>query len=640
MLDGRPAERGGRGMLDALVHRGACAALRPDGPMALGHRQRPAEPACPVAHDGRYAVAADARIDNREDLARAMGLAPRGPELRALSTAEVLLKAYATWGGRCVEHLVGDYAFVVWDAQERALFGARDPLGVRPLYYAFRPGVLFACASEIKGVLATGEVPRRVNETRIADYLAVRGEDARATFYADVLRLPGGHTLTLRQGGTPQVRRFWEPPSPALRRGSDAELEAGFRARFEEAVRARLPEGPAGVLLSGGLDSSAVAGVAARLHDRPVHGFSATFPDLPEEHLRVSDERGYVAAVSRFVGLESHLVPLTGTSPLDALEQYLAHLDQPPFLSNLYLLHRLQSAAREAGVRVLLDGVEGDDIVSHGVERLWELGYRGRWDVLETEAQALAARTNGTATGLFRRFGERGAKARARAHPLRFVREAPRVARLADRPLRHVLWTYGLKPWLRPLARRVRPRPTPMPALLSADFARRTGYRERLEAYAEIGRSTDVSAQGLHRLALSAGAGPTATILEETSHLAAMDGVERRHPFYDVRLLEYCLSLPADQKLRDGWTRSILRRALADDLPETVRARTDKADLSPNFFRNLLQMERERVGQLTTVDGDLLAPYVDPAAFRAALERNDAPLLWRLVMLAHWLKEV
>lgn len=606
-----------------------------------------------VIRDGPHVIVADARIDNRGEVGRALGYDAAGydaagydavgrPEAggRPVGDARLVLDAYRRWGRACVDRLVGAFAFAVWDVRERELFLARDPIGVRALYYAFEPHRFFAFASALDGVLAVPQVPRTVDDVRVADYLAQRAEDPSRTFYAAIRRVPPGHTLVLRPGGPPALRRYWSfevrAHAGASGAASDAEWEEGFRAVFEEAVRCRVPEGEAGVLLSGGLDSSSVACVAARLRGGGLRAFTGTFPHLQGEERARSDERSYVAAVAASTGATSHLVPLTGCSPTDELDRYVDALEQPPFVCNLYLVHRLQRAARAAGVRVLLDGCEGDDAVSHGLERFWELAYQGRWGAFRVEAQSLADRSGGNVAAAFAQFGRQGTTARARAHPLRFLMEMPAVAALAERPWGEVLLQHWMRPRLRALAPR-RSSEAGVPDLLCADLVRRTQYQDVLAAYADLGRSTVPTAQEVHRLRLAAGAGATATALEESAALARMDGVERRHPFYDVRLLDYCINLPADQKLRDGWTRSILRRALRDDLPQAVSRRVDKADLSVHFHRTFFPTARSRAERVLGGEWAVLAPYVDREAARAAYERGDGETVWRILALHRWL---
>jgi asparagine synthase (glutamine-hydrolysing) len=294
---------------------------------------------------------------------------------------------------------------------------------------------------------------------------------------------------------------------------------------------------------------------------------------------------------------------------------------------------------------VILDGCEGDDAVSHGYERFWELGYHGQWDVFQREADALAARIGTTSDRVFAHLGRRGAMLRARHHPFRFVAEVPFIAALSGESVATLLKQCWLKPLLGPLAWWRHRRESPVPDLLSPDFVQRVDYEARLDAYAEQRRPVVLSAQESHRLVLMAGAGAIASVMEESSHLAAMDGVERRHPFYDVRVLNYCLSLPVDQKLRDGWTRSILRRSLRDTLPSPVRDRTDKGNLSPHFFQSLCRVSMPRLVRLLNEDWSYLRAFVNRGALEHDFDKTrhmrlkDSDMkLWYGLVLATWLK--
>src|SRR3989442_1004237 len=224
---------------------------------------------------------ADARIDNRAELCSVLS-APS-----TVTDAELILQAYARWGERCPEHLLGDFAFALWDARRGFLFCARDHFGVKPFYYHHRPGRLFAFASEIKGLLVLSDVPRRLNETRVADYLVPLLEDKEITFYEGIVRLPPAHHMTVSRDGV-RIEQYWAlDPDREIRMKSDGEYAAAFREIFTEAVRCRLARPiPVGSMLSGGLDSSSIVFVAPKLlaedGSRELHTFSAIFPHLPE----------------------------------------------------------------------------------------------------------------------------------------------------------------------------------------------------------------------------------------------------------------------------------------------------------------------------------------------------------------------
>src|SRR5881296_3903808 len=224
-LDGRPGEPAELdGMLARLAHRGpdGTGAWR-EGRVALGHGMlhttpeslREQQPL--VGTRGDLVLVADARVDNRAELCSLL------PAPSDATDAELILAAYERWGEACPEHLLGDFAFAIWDGRTQRLFCARDHFGVKPFYYHHRPGRLFALASEIKGLLVLPDVPRRLNETRVADYLVPLLEDKEITFYEEIVRLPPAHHMTVSRDGV-RIERYWAlDPSREIRMKSDAQ---------------------------------------------------------------------------------------------------------------------------------------------------------------------------------------------------------------------------------------------------------------------------------------------------------------------------------------------------------------------------------------------------------------------------------
>ena len=613
-LDGVPAGRADvERMLARLAHRGPDGAgVWSGGTVGFGHRLLHTTPESlrerlPLASaDGSLVLTADARIDNRTDLCSVL----RAPS--SVTDAELLLSAYERWGERTPEHLLGDFAFAIWDERRQMLFCARDHFGVKPFYYHHRPDRLFAFASEIKGLLALPEIPVRLNETRVADYLLTLFEDRAITFYEDILRLPPAHQMTVARDGV-RIEQYWAlDPERELRLGSDAEYAAAFRELFTDAVRCRLRSAfPVGSLLSGGLDSSSVACTARALQapegGGPLPTFSALFDDVP-----VCDEHSFIDAVLAGGGFEAHYVRGDRLSPLADLDRVLDQQDEAFYAPNLFLHWGLYGAARGAGVRVLLDGLDGDSTVSHGLGRLAELARAGRWLTLARELRRLS-----------RHFD---------ASPWRFFRFYV-ARRIAPAPVRR-LWRLlrGHRgPWWNP------------PATIGAAFARRSNVDARVRALRGDGGEAIRSERADHHRVLTQGLVPFA--LEVADRAAAAFGLEPRYPFFDKRLAEFCLALPADQKLRDGWTRFVLRGAMTGILPEAVRWRGGKSDLSPNFVRALLGAQTAALKEVVFGDAATIAPYVELGAVRAAWRRlldteseQDALVVWQVVTLALWLR--
>jgi asparagine synthase (glutamine-hydrolysing) len=227
-LDGRPVDRPVlERMVGSIAHRGPDGeGTWSEGPVGLGHRMLWTTPESLheelplVRKSGDLVLTADVRLDNRDELISALGIASRPRQ--EIGDGELILGAYKKWGERCPEELLGDFAFAIWDQQRQKLFCARDHMGVKPFYY-FRSGRIFVFASEIKALLCVAEVPRRLNEVRVADYLVGSFEDKTITFYQEILRLPPAHSMSVSREKASE-RPYWAlDPSREVRLSSDQE---------------------------------------------------------------------------------------------------------------------------------------------------------------------------------------------------------------------------------------------------------------------------------------------------------------------------------------------------------------------------------------------------------------------------------
>jgi asparagine synthase (glutamine-hydrolysing) len=625
-LDGRPAETIDlERMVDVLSHRGPDGhAIWLEGAIGLGHRMLWTTPESLHEHqplhseDGTLTLVSDARIDNRKELIATLGLSR--PSGSLITDAELILAAYQKWGKECPLRLIGDFAFAIWNKSRCELFCARDPIGVKSFYY-HRQSDLFTFASEIKALFKISGVPRVLNEERVAELLVLVFEDQASTFYREIYRLPAGHCMTVSALGL-RLCRYWKwDPKHELILGSDAEYEEAFRELLTESVRCRLRSTfPVGATLSGGLDSSSITCIAREcLRKEPLqtlHTFSAIFPSLPEADLRCIDERSYVQTVLAGGDLVAHEVRADHLNPIGGLEDILWYQDDPLVPFNLYIHLGIYRSAREQGARVLLDGFDGDTAVSHGYERLAELARTLRWSTLLKEAWAVSRRSPDRSFSPWK-----------------------------------VLWGYALSPLvpeaLQHLWKRIRGQRHPLwdrDSVIAEAFAQRVGLAARLRQLQSGTSNVFKSAQEAHRLSLESSL--IAYALELADKAAVAHFLEARYPFFDRRLLEFCLALPAEQKLRAGWSRFILRRAMQGILPPEIQWRTGKANLSPNFYRNLSAMGKETLGRVLLEDRRVVEKFVDMAALNKIYQRytqypsnSDAMTLFVTVGLAAWIRQ-
>jgi len=589
-------------MLSALDHRGSDGSwLETSGVAGLGQQRFHTTPEAgyddlPLRRESCL-LTADARVDNREELTRRLEL-----DDGSVSTdADLILAAYEQWGTSCPEHIVGAYAFALWDGERERLFCARDHVGIRPFYYAADGG--FAFASEIGPVLDRSFVTEQIDDRAVGDYLLGFCEDTAQTVYADIRRLPPAHWMSV-DADSIEIVRYWSiDDTSELDYESDEAYVAEFRRRFEAAVeaRCRTPENVGvGAMLSGGLDSSSIARTANRSVDSPLPTFTLVFDDLPQ-----ADEREYVDAVHDSGSFEPHFVEGERQTPVDGLDEMLDRTRVPFVANNLYLHWELYRVADAENVGVLLDGIGGDQTVSHGTSRLPELLVRGKPTEYVHEARAYASRYD---------------------RPMRQVLYRDTAIPLAPAPVREG-WRH-LFATADPLRRRS--------GVIDEAFANRLDLRARAREFETPPRPT---ARAEHRRVFPDGL--ETHDCEVADAAAAGFGIEPRYPFYDRRLMELCLQVPGHLKFYHGWTRWILRAAMSEPLPAKVRNRTTKGDLGASFTRLLRSSDLGRIER--TFQSDPFPEALDRVRARSALEAfedgDEESILsdiWRPTVLCRW----
>jgi asparagine synthase (glutamine-hydrolysing) len=541
----------------------------------------------------RYWITYNGEIYNYLELAKELTRA--GHCFRSRSDTEVLLAAYRQWGPACVDRLRGMFAFAVWDQQEQQLFAARDRLGIKPFHYwVDREATTVAFASELKALLDF--LPeRRVNARLAGEFLAwsLLDHDPAETAVQDILRLPAGHWLTWNRNDGLEVQRYWTfevndelRSSPADRR----RLVDEFRQQLAESISLHLrSDVPVGSCLSGGLDSSSiVCNVSAELEARGVtnadwqHTFSACFEDP------ALDERPFIDAVTKVTHSRNHQVFPDGNRLAKEMDTWLWHQEEPVGGFSAYSQFCVARLAREHGIKVVLDG-QGADEQLLGYRKfilayLRQLVQSGRYFRAIYEAKAF----------LLSRDAFAGASlAEGMRYWSRSVPEGSHLWPGQDQPPRPA--ALGLAP---PLGRRIH---------------------------------ADITTFSL----------PILLRYEDRNTMAF--GLEARVPFVDHVLVEWIARLRIDLRLRDGWTKRILRDAQAGTLPPKVHQRKsklgfntpDSAWMNGPLKQWLADTLTRPVHLAALVDLPGLAQLLALHQQHRTSSGSDAMLL-RLAMFEHW----
>ncbi len=520
---------------------------------------------------------------------------------RTRCDTEVLVHAYEQWGDAFVERLHGFFAFALWDARRRRLLLARDPLGKKPLFVAEREGRLYF-ASETKALLAALPGDPELDPAALDDALALRYVGGRRTGFHGIERLLPGERAVWEDGRLTR-ERFWTPPDPAPEPMDREAAVEGLRARLDAAVARRLEsEVPLGLLLSGGLDSTAVLEAAARVSGERLRTFTVGFSREKES------EAGFAAAAAEHFGTEHHEFALGERDLLEHVDAVLPALDEP-LCDPSFLPTALVCRLARTRVTVCLTGDGGDETFG-GYNR-----YRQVLDAPPPVGQGAAGAYRWAAEHLPLYRGKawklaRGLRRRAASPEERYVESLISLAA----PYRAAL----LGPRAAAAAAE---QPAPEQRLLDAvsgpgDLAARM-MRCDLEHYLP----------GL--------------ILTKVDRASMLSSVEARSPFLDVDLVEWAARVPTEWKLGDGQQKRLVRALLEGRVPTELLTRKKKGFGTPlgRWFRGEL---RPRLDDLL-LDSRLAADgWLDAAGLRAlvgahvARRRNLGEALWSLVVLETW----
>ncbi len=560
-LDSAPADPAlVTAQLARLKHRGPDGSgTFTDGPVALGHAllsitpESVAETSPWRSADGIRVIAFDGRLDHRADLCAALGVTVAE---RGVPDPELVLRAHEKWGTDCAMKLEGEFVFALWDGRRRELFCAADAFCQRGFYYHCTRSQ-FVFASEIRGVLAVPGAPRKLDELTLACQLGGVPRPADRTLYAGISRLSGGRMLKVRPGGQPEVRRYWRlAMEPEIRLRRPEEYAEALREMLDRATRSALrTRHPVAAMLSGGLDSTGVACLAARELAARGQRLTTVSNILPEDFQGDEWSREESGFIRSALDLCPNMDPCWShglTVPVVEFDDacYDRH-DEPDGDTKSFRTAELVRLAQQQGARVLLGGMGGDMAASfRGTGYLELLARRGHWLELVRQVRLQASARGETAGGIFRREVLR---------PL-----CPEWARRWNDSLRH------------PQNQEREHRP------IHPDFATRMGIPE-LHREAEAGQDShpDFRRRQLPLVnsgQLGGGGGWT------TRHSPLMESPE---PLMDRRVWDWCHRVPVGEFVRDGMPRSLYRRALHDVLPAKTLQRTSKGWFAPDYQQRL-----------------------------------------------------
>lgn len=599
-------------MTDVLVHRGPDA----EGQfvwenLGLGHRRlsiidlskqgkQPME-----SHDGKYVIVFNGEIYNYLELKE--NLVQLGAEFDNNTDTEVIIEAYRYWGRECVKYFNGMWAFVLWDRERRVLFASRDRLGVKPFYYLNREDV-FAFASEPKAILKNFPQERQYNETAVYRYLKGWPEDMdNRTFYKNIFQLePANAFFYDLEKNEMEQWKYWDIDAEKIYeerlKGKNPVEE--FKFLMEDAIKLRLrSDVQVGSSLSGGLDSSVIVGIISKKFDKKVKTFSSVYED------KECNEKEYIDEVNQFAFTSACLIfPDENKQLIDAFEKIVIHHDAPSPGASLYSSWSVyEGAAKE--VKVLMDGQGADELLGGYLH-----SYFARLkDILKKET-------------FFSKL-----EAMKLIHI--FSREWPE--KMERMPLEIMRTAMGKK-----AASRFHYKKTDRFSTHFDIFEKE--FEQNVEKTVER-RKGKVKGELNQELYGQLMQFNLPEILHNADGNSMAFSLEVRLPFLDYRIVEFCMALDGKYKIKNQWTKWLLRKSCKSYLPQKVLYRTNKMGFPAPFARWLRESEeKEEMKEIIFSLGDrgIVSKKAIEEYYRQHIsgETDRSPILYKFLSLELWFR--
>lgn len=534
-------------------------------------------------------IVADSHIHNRPDLFLKLNIAPT--EQSKYTDSLLILTAYQKWGEGCSEHLLGDFAFAIWDEKEKRFFCSRDQMGCRPFYF-YKDSNRFIFASEPATITTVRRVEKKLNRNKLTTLVlpSARSRFWGESWFENIYPLPAGTNLMIDSKGFRQ-NKYWQPKYvDKLPYKTDEETLEAFQALMFEAVTARLnDEFPVTALLSGGLDSSAIVAVAACVlgkQNKELVTFSAVLPNENDDSL--TDERYFINQFRDWQNVSINYITAPDKGPFSDLEKLVALKNTPDLSSRHYLMTSFADAAQEHNSRMILFGGGGELGATYHCEEFYlESFLNFNWITLWRELKQ---------------------RKQIDGHPL---------------------WKIFRSHILKPLA----------PSFLLPKTKKDNLYTQHNPLQKDFAQSLidqlpDSSKQSKHQNSFNH---------RRNQHRFQLNAHNKSHglgstingqvglsfPLMDIRLLEFCLAAPVNLKVRNGYKRYLVRGGLDKILPPKIQWRNSKDAFSPDYLRRYKAQQKQAQDFLSDIKlNDPVRSIVDVEKIKelAALRVEDNEL--------------
>ncbi|CAN7591078.1 asparagine synthase-related protein [Rossellomorea sp. LjRoot5] len=550
-------------------------------------------------NERKLAITADAIIDNRKDLFNTLGV--RQSVRKEMSDSELILLAYEKWEEDCPKHLVGDFAFVIWDERKGKIFAARDFSGARTLYYSY-DNQCFAFCTVMSSLLSLPFIKREINEEWLAEFLVIQNmidvADVTNTIHKNINQIPPAHSLTVENGQIAIKKYCRMVCEETIKLKNTGEYVEAFREVFQEAVENRTRTfSKVGAKLSGGLDSSSVVSFAARSlqkQNKRLHTYSYVpeegFLDWTPKH-RIANETPLINETIQHVGnVESNFLDFKGRSSLTEIDEWLDIMEMPyKFFENSFWLKGIFENANNDGVKILLNGGRGNLGVSWGpaIDYYATLLRQLKWRCLSREINLYS-----------------------------------RNLKLANKKRLYLLIARKSLPSF--LKNNKGNQDYRLPSLVNPALIEKTNVLEKLHSLGfdlKNSKSKNAAQQRKEHFEKEYTWNASGT---SGCKLSLRYNIWKRDPTNDSRVIKFCLSVPKNQFVQNGLDRALIRNSTKDYLPDEVRLNQRTRGIQgADWLYRMLPEWTSFIDELKQLTNDpLVSEYVDLRKIQSGIDKH------------------
>ncbi len=518
-------------------------------------------------------VFSDSNLLNKNQFQKAFNLVN-------ISDAELIHYLYSNNEMQKIKDFIGKFTFLIFDNLENQAYAYSDQIGQKELYFSYQNG-FFIFSSDISLIQKSGLLKNELNEDRLLEYIIFSMQLDEETFFKKIKKLKRGMKLTLINENLSTSPYFnLEKPDELILK-TDQEYAEAFKEIFMEVVNDNIdPDQPTSIALSGGLDSSSIISVAAQYMQKNIVASTFKFIGLNDEEVIKTDESDYQQEVyKKYPSLKKNIVQIENQNPIKYLDENLQNYDEPIVAVNIYLIDSVLKSLQSKNAKVHIEGFDGDSVVSHGYERLYRLGKNLKIFKLFKEAKALK---------------EKSGKDFTYASTLKEYVFKPFLKTSNYRSHRNALLNEKIK--------RVR-----------KDMVQDSWIENKLNKMSSLSLSEQSDTRNLHLSTLQHPIWEDAIC--SMNKAGKLRSIDIRNPFFDLRLIHFCLSLPDSQKLKNGENRYILRNSMQNIVPEKIVQRLSKSDISPLAEKTVSRIDINDLNKQIFNNDSILDKYLDKRYF-------------------------